>query len=213
MVAILEPFLVANKCSRWARWMKLPSFLNNAMVGGKIWIFWDADLEFELIDMTDQAISGWFVHGNRRVLITFVYASCFRAKGVELWDFLKIPNSGGRPWFIGGDFNIIRDNSEKVGGLLQASRAKREFNQCINYCALVDLPYDGNRFSWCNGRLGGRRIWARLDRILVNLHFTSFFGAINVSYLPRTSSDHAPMLVQLFRKEEHIVRLFRFLRM
>lgn len=193
--------------------MKLSSFLNNAGVGGEIWMFWDADLEFEFIDMSNQAINGWFVHGNFRVFTTFVHASCFRAKRVELWDFLKMQNSSGLPWFIGGDFNVIRDDSEKVGGLLQAFRAKSEFNQCIHDCALVDLPYEGNHFSWCNGQLGGRRIWERLDHILVNLQFTSFFGIVKVTYLPRSSSDYAPMLVQLIRKEEHIVRPFRFLRM
>lgn len=79
---------------------------------------------------------------------------------MELWDFLRGQNSGGLPWFIGRDFNIIWSDNEKVGGLLQASRAKREFNECIHDCALVDLPCNGNKLSWCNEWLGGRRIWA-----------------------------------------------------
>ncbi|KAG2696932.1 hypothetical protein I3760_07G082900 [Carya illinoinensis] len=95
---------------------------------------------------------------------------------------------------------------------LQASRAKREFNDCIHDCALVDLPCVGNRLSWCSGWLGGRRIWARLDRILVNVHFMNYSRDITVSYLPRTSSDHAPMLVQLSRYRVNVIQPFKFLR-
>lgn len=64
--------------------MKLSSFINNAEVGGKFWIFWVKDLDFELLAMSNQAISGWFVHGSYFILVTFVYASCFRVKRVEL---------------------------------------------------------------------------------------------------------------------------------
>lgn len=59
-----------------------------------------------------------------------------------------------------GNFIIIWDDSEKVGGIMQASRPKAKFNGCIHDCGLVDLQYEGQRLSWCNGRLGGRQIWA-----------------------------------------------------
>lgn len=117
------------------------------------------------------------------------------------------------PWLIGWDFNIIRNESEKVGGLLQASWAKADFNGCIHDCALLDLPFKGNRLSWCNGRLGGRRIWARSDRVLVNMQFLNLFGDANISYLPKTSSDHSPMLMQLFSYREVCAWPFRFLLM
>lgn len=80
--------------------MRLPNYFNNGEVGGKIWIFWDAEFEFEMKSMLDQAVSGWFVHGNCRVLVTFVYASCFRRKRVEMWEFLKLHDACGLPWFI-----------------------------------------------------------------------------------------------------------------
>lgn len=108
VVALLEPFLGANKCSRWARWLKLPNFFNNAEVGGKIWIFWADGLDFEVIAVSDQAISGWFVHGNCRVLATFVYASCFRIKRLELCEFLCGQNANGFLWFVGGILILFR---------------------------------------------------------------------------------------------------------
>ncbi|KAG2664279.1 hypothetical protein I3760_16G074400 [Carya illinoinensis] len=213
MVAILEPFLNKNKCSRWARWMGFPSCVNNAEVGGKIWLFWAAEVDFQLTACSDQAISSWFVFGSRRIFSSFVYASCFREKGLELWDYLRLQDPQGQPWFIEGDFNIIRVDSEKIGGLFKASRAKAEFNVWINDCALIEPPSCGNTLSWCNGQNGGRHIWARLDRILVNMQFINLFEGLNFSYLPRSSLDHAPMLFLLFKKNINIVKPFRFLRM
>lgn len=170
VVALLEPFLSENKCLRWARWMKLTSFVNNAKVGGKIWLFWDGELEFDLVSLSDQAVSGCFSHGNLQVLATFVYASCFRNKRLEPWEFLGAQDLGCCPWFIGGDFNIIQCNDDKVGGIMQASSAKAEFNACIQHCGLLDLPYEGNRLLWVR-----RQIWARLDRVLVNMPFLNLW--------------------------------------
>ncbi|XP_042972959.1 uncharacterized protein LOC122304761 [Carya illinoinensis] len=193
--------------------MGFTSFVNNSDVGGKIWLFWADDLEFEMSSCSDQAISGWFSYGSARILCSFVYASCFREKRVELWDYLRLQDPHGFPWLIGGDFNIIRADAEKIGGVFKAPRAKADFNRWINDCALIDPPRKGNQLSWCNGRIGGRRIWARLDRILVNLQFINLFEGSSYRYLPRSSSDHAPMLFDLFMKNQHIMKPFRFLRM
>lgn len=213
MVAILEPFLSSNKCYRWARWLRLPCFVNNVYMGGKIWLFWTKEIKFELISISDQVVSGWFSLGSCRVLSTFVYASCFQLNRLELWDFLRVQDPLGLSWYIGRDFNIICNDGEKNGGLLQASRAKADFNDCLHDCALVDLPFKGNRLFWCNGRLGGRRIWAHLDRVLVNLSFMNCFGNAKLMYFPRTSSNHAPMLLNSNRDIEMIVRSFHFLHM
>lgn len=48
-------------------------------------------------------------------LLLFVYASCFRRVQLELWDDIRSLDSEGKPWFLAGDFNIIRDDGEKVG--------------------------------------------------------------------------------------------------
>ncbi|XP_042962421.1 uncharacterized protein LOC122296685 [Carya illinoinensis] len=182
-------------------------------MGGKIWLFWAAEVDFQMTACSDQAISGWFVFGSRRVFSSFVYASCFREKRLELWDYLRLQDLQGQPWFIGGDFNIIRVDSEKIGGLFKAPWAKADFNDWINDCALIESPSCSNKLSWCNGRNGGWHIWARLDRIFVNMQFITLFEGSTYSYLPRSSSDHSPMLFLLFKKNINIVKPFRFLRM
>ncbi|KAG6730863.1 hypothetical protein I3842_01G100500 [Carya illinoinensis] len=171
-------------------------------------------MEFQLHSVMAQALSGWFSIGNSRVLTTFIYASCFQEHRWVLWSYLQDLDGGDNiPWFLGGDFNIIRPEGEKIGGVCHSSRGRDEFNRCIQDCSLVDLPYSGNRFSWCNGRLGGGRIWARLDRVLVNTGFLSSFPNSCLMYLPRTSSDHCPMITSLWVDMRVGPIPFRFQRM
>ncbi|KAF5450310.1 hypothetical protein F2P56_030673 [Juglans regia] len=160
--------------------------------------------------MSDQALAGWFVCGNVRVLAVFVYASCFRRKRLELWDFLRALDAGTCPFFVGDDVNIVRNNDEKVGGLLRPYRPELEFNHCIHDCGLIDIPSDGNKFSWRNGRQGGRHIWAKLDCILVSSSFLNSFGEARMEFLLWTSSDHCPMLLFLKRERRGDIRYFRF---
>ncbi|XP_042974693.1 uncharacterized protein LOC122306327 [Carya illinoinensis] len=182
--------------------------------GGKVWLFWANGIEFQLHSVMAQALSGWFSIGNSRVLTTFIYASCFQEQRRVLWSYLQDLDGGANiPWFLGGDFNIIRSEGEKIGGVCQSSRGRDEFNRCIQDCSLVDLPYSSNRFSWCNGRLGGGRIWARLDRVLVNTGFLSRFPNSCLMYLPRTSSDHCPMITSLWVDRRVGPIPFRFQRM
>lgn len=32
---------------------------------------------------------------------------------------------------------------------------------------LIDLSYSGSRFTWCNNRFEGAKVWKRIDRVLV----------------------------------------------
>ncbi|KAF5447259.1 hypothetical protein F2P56_032827 [Juglans regia] len=61
------------------------------------------------------------------------------------------------------------------------------------------MQFSGNSFSWCNGHQASARSWVRLDRILLNVEALEAFPDSSFSYLPRTTSDHAPMLINLER--------------
>lgn len=52
-------------------------------------------------------MSGWFLLGNLRVLVTFVCASCFQRKCIEVWDFLNGHDLVRCPWFIEGGGILI----------------------------------------------------------------------------------------------------------
>lgn len=42
----------------------LPNSFNNAPVGGKVWLFWMSDFDFEVVSVSDKAIIGWLVRGD-----------------------------------------------------------------------------------------------------------------------------------------------------
>ena len=76
---------------------------------------------------------------------------------VELLDFfgLTFPS-----WCVGGDFNVIRRRSEKLGG----SRFTRDFDGFIKECELHDPPLRNVSFTWSN--MQESPVCKRLDRFL-----------------------------------------------
>ncbi|KAF5470750.1 hypothetical protein F2P56_011241 [Juglans regia] len=72
-----------------------------------------------------------------------------------------------------------------------------EFNGFIDAAGLTNLRFEGNQFLWCNGQEGRAWSWAQLDRCLISSDFITRFPAGYMKYLPRTTSDHAPVLISL----------------
>ena len=68
------------------------------------------------------------------------------------------------------------------------------FNDFVNLRNLIDLGYNGPRFTWTNKRDTGL-VMKRLDRVLTNSHWKLLFEETNVLHLPRTSFNHNPILV------------------
>ncbi|XP_042950186.1 uncharacterized protein LOC122282294 [Carya illinoinensis] len=66
----------------------------------------------------------------------------------------------------------------------------------------MELKFLGKSYSRCNGHAGNTRSWARLDRSLVDQKFLGAFPDSVMRYLPRTSSDHAPMVISLVKSFE-----------
>lgn len=76
------------------------------------------------------------------------------------------------PWLVGGDFNVILSEEEKMGGLPFNTMDSWEFANCLSCCALVELKIVGNQFTWWNGRVEDDCIFERLDRVLVRIFST-----------------------------------------
>ncbi|XP_075636657.1 uncharacterized protein LOC142608883 [Castanea sativa] len=68
------------------------------------------------------------------------------------------------------------------------------FNDFLNNCNLLDLGYNGPRFTWTNKRDNGL-VMKRLHRALSNPQWNLLFNDAHVRHLPRKSSDHHPILL------------------
>ncbi|XP_075103611.1 uncharacterized protein LOC142178181 [Nicotiana tabacum] len=99
------------------------------------------------------------------------------------------------PWLVGGDFNVLLNEEEKIGGLPVYPPEYEDFDFCVNSCELFDTSYKGSPFTWWNGRPNAECIFKRLDKIIVNSPFQSLFPTTEVKHLIRTGSDHAPLFM------------------
>ncbi|KAJ0081099.1 hypothetical protein Patl1_12280 [Pistacia atlantica] len=159
--------------------------------------------------MTNQSISGIFRCGEENLFISFIYAKCNSIGRRDLWQSLELVDPKDDPWLVVGDFNVIREDSERVGGHPQPIRAMEEFNNCIDHYGLLDMQVTGRRLSWCNGHEGHTRSWARLDRAPINIHYANRFPSACFEYLNRRTSDHCPMLIHVQKQEVDLTPLIQ----
>lgn len=96
-----------------------------------------------------------------------------------------------------GDFNDIRYVLEKSGGGDASISHMRLFNDMIDSCSHLKLPFMSPKFTWCNKRLGSARILESLDRILVSIDFVDQFLSLSCSHLPNTYSNHYSLYMSL----------------
>ena len=110
---------------------------------------------------------------DEEILCSFVYAENTAEKRKELSDDIKShqnsPMFKNKEWVIMEDFNEILDGDEhssyQDSGL--TTPGMRDFESVIQHCKLLDMGYQGPKFTWCNRR-GEGTVCKKLDRILVN---------------------------------------------
>ncbi|KAK9733280.1 hypothetical protein RND81_04G056900 [Saponaria officinalis] len=96
-----------------------------------------------------------------------------------------------------GDFNVIRDVSERISSVLPNLDDILAFNSCLFQCGLMDLPSSGCEYTWTNKQDGADRVWSKLDRAMVNGSWQASFSSTSVLFLPTGVSDHSPTLVSI----------------
>ncbi|XP_060190564.1 uncharacterized protein LOC132619785 [Lycium barbarum] len=152
-VALLEPFQHVRHIDMYKLWLNMGTAWHN--VNGKIWIFVDAEIQVEIMRDTEQLLSCRFTHlgDGQELVLTVVFASTDRSGRITLWeDLYDMSSHITIPWLVGGDFNVITDDSEKFGGLPVQFAETEDFRQCIDTCQLMDLGFTRSMFIWWNGR-------------------------------------------------------------
>lgn len=181
---------------------------------GKIWLLWNEKWEREIILDTIQQIIVKFTHqiSQQQALITVVYARCSAIERLKLWDDIEcVSKKTSIPWLVGGDFNVIFDDSEKLGGLPITQMETSDFAQCLSNCVLTKLPFSKSLYTWLNRRTGDDSIFKRLDRVLGNDNFWQQCNQSGVEHLIRDDSDLALLHIACTTGLEAVKKPFRFL--
>lgn len=118
------------------------------------------------------------------------------------------------PWFIGGDFNEVLNDGEKVGGNNRVPWQMTGFNSALMNCDLMDLGFEGYPFTWSNVPAHPNTVRCRLDRVCANPEALSLFPSAHVLHLDQPGSDYLPIMLHLERLNQERAgrgsRPFRF---
>ncbi|KAL0906183.1 hypothetical protein M5K25_024657 [Dendrobium thyrsiflorum] len=140
-----------------------------------------------------------------------VYGSkdiCTRRK---LWEKLESHSTSNLPSIIGGDFNCILSQSDKKGGRkFSFSIGPQEMKSFMINNNFHEVNFLGPTFTWCNNKKGSARILESLDRCVLNSKALEVIHQASVRHLARVASDHCPIVLNLFPKNNIPTKLLRF---
>ena len=118
------------------------------------------------------------------------------------------------PWLMIGDFNEVLYGEDKLRGNHINLKQALEFKACLDSCSFVDLGFVRPKYTWTNKRQISDLILERLDRCFTNPIWRILYPKVVVTHLPRTFSDHHPVLIELWKTNvNRLVRPFCFLTM
>lgn len=124
-----------------------------------------------------------------------------RGRRAEAWDMLRqLATSSALPWCIIGDFNDLMKADEKKGGQSHPRALLNGFSETISECDLVDLEYEGDKFTWERFRGTDKWVVERLDRGFATKEWIDLFPNAVVQVHEVSTSDHMPLCLQLNRR-------------
>lgn len=137
----------------------------------------------------------------------FMHAANNHVSRRRLWN--KMLQFGSCNICFMGDFNAIIGEEEQVGQRCLSRISCDEFRQCISDSRLVDLETTGPFITWrCSH--SSRILLSRLDRALASEAFLGYWASVSAMVLPRTSSDHHPILLKWKENLPEAMKPFRF---
>ena len=102
-------------------------------------------------------------------VLSCIYARPRFAKQKLLWENIeKVAGLHNLAWTMLGDFNEMLSSTDKCGGNPIDMRRAQIFKDCLDVCNLIDLGFQGPKYTWINKQDIGYFIQERLDRAFAN---------------------------------------------
>jgi hypothetical protein len=171
-------------------------FLGSNGASGGILLMWNK----RVVEKLDDAV-GYFsvsckfrnIEDQKVWMFTGVYGPNGDRDRRLMWNELAgIRSWWDVPWCLGGDFNVVRFPSEKVGSVNFTS-TMYDFSDFISGHGLVDIPLSGGLFTWSNNREISSM--SHLDRFLFSADWNEGLANIFQKRMVRLNSDHFPVLL------------------
>ena len=163
---------------------------------GRLWVVWSPMVRITPCFQSAQLITcSVLLEGAvEEIFCSFVYGLNLEEERKELWKDLRDHQDSSlikkSPWIVQGDFNEILSGSEhSVVDVHHGSLGMQDFQDTVKYCSLIDMSYQGPRFTWCNKRENGL-ICKKLDRTLMNEVWMRLFPQSYCVFEAGGCSDH-----------------------
>ncbi|XP_071714157.1 uncharacterized protein [Rutidosis leptorrhynchoides] len=149
--------------------------------------------EFDFIQKEKIGNSGGWKGRDELTFIVNVYGPHEDSNKLLLWSSLEtLIGTHDAEWILCGDFNEVRDQSERKNCDFIERRA-RWFNEFIDRTQLIDVLLGGKKFTRiCDNGIK----FSKLDRFLVSERFYHTWGNVSALALERKLSDHCPIVLR-----------------
>ncbi|CAN1221989.1 hypothetical protein LINGRAPRIM_LOCUS458 [Linum grandiflorum] len=162
---------------------------------GGLALWWVNNVTIWIISSSNHCIHVE-VENDQKFLCSFIYAPCITVDRNPFWNEVSnLRNQCNEPWLLIGDFNSICFNYEKEGGNTVTVASTAPFRNFMFNNNLLDLGFQGDPFTWSNGRQGNDHIKERLDRAISNNSWRILFDRAIVFHEPAIGSDHCPIYI------------------
>ncbi|XP_074296627.1 uncharacterized protein LOC141626994 [Silene latifolia] len=101
------------------------------------------------------------------------------------------------PYLIVGDFNQVEFPCDKWSSCSTKINGASFFSEWRIKNELVDIPFKGPHFTWCNNRRGFDFVYERIDKALASKDWFSIFPNTGLKHYPIQIYDHAPIELDL----------------
>nr|POE82897.1 hypothetical protein CFP56_14177 [Quercus suber] len=178
------------------------SVLSDGRSGGLAMIWKEGtDIRFKSCSNSHIDVVVYGKSGSRPWRATGFYGQPEASKRVISWSLLEsLKKQCDMPWVVFGDFNEITHSDEKLGWLDRDADQMQAFKDCLGDCGLTNLGFVGQRYTWCNERLGAQRTLVRLDRFVANEGWRALFPEAMVFHVSMPASDHCLLELSLKKR-------------
>jgi len=172
---------------------------------GGLALIWNQSVNINILSFNKISIDAYITSCNTNIqwYATCIYGSPYanhKHLTCETINNLHL-NRQNDSWIVFGDFNMILNGSEKLGGNGVDYYITSLFNETLNHCNLNDLGYSVYKYTWANNQIDNHHIQERLDRFCANIHWTNQFPRYSNKHLLRYTSDHAPSSLSFFMQK------------
>jgi hypothetical protein len=125
--------------------------ISNSNRSGGLAMFWTNDVKLDIISYNERCIDCYIDRSNIDIgwRASGLYGFSSHQQKPQTCDLIKylFQNNNHENWLLFGDFNMVLNHAEKLGGRDIDYTHTNLFQETLNDCQLQDLGYHGEAFT------------------------------------------------------------------